>query len=177
MSSRILVKGASGAGKSTLGFELARRLGLSYIELDALHHGPNWTAASAVELQARVLPALNDARGWVVDGNYDSKLGNMLLDRAELVVWLDLPLSIKLWRLGLRTARRWVRKEELWNGNHETLRGAFWGRDALFTWAVLSHFRQRREWPARLAGRPVVRLRTSHEVKEWLSEFCASWPR
>jgi adenylate kinase family enzyme len=173
VGTRIWVKGGSGAGKSTLGHELGRRLSLPYIELDALHHGPNWSAASPAELQARLLAALDDDRGWVVDGNYDRKLGTMVLDRAELIVWLDLPLRIKLWRLARRTARRWLRKEELWNGNRETLRGAFWGKEALFTWAVLTHFRHRRQWPARFAGRPFVRLRTAREAKDWLSAFCA----
>jgi adenylate kinase family enzyme len=174
VSRRILVKGGSGAGKSSLGLELARRLGVPYIELDALHHGPNWTAASAAELQARLLPALDDAIGWVVDGNYDSKLGTIVVDRAELIVWLDLPLTVKLYRLARRTAARWFRNEELWNGNRETLRGAFWGQDALFAWAVRTHFHHRRQWPAEFAGRPMVRLRSAHEAEAWLAKFCSA---
>jgi adenylate kinase family enzyme len=66
---RILVKGACGAGKSTLGRQLAERLGVPRVELDALHHGPHWTAASATELEGRVLAILDDDLGWVVDGN------------------------------------------------------------------------------------------------------------
>jgi adenylate kinase family enzyme len=42
-----LVIGVSCSGKTTLGGILARRLDLPYVELDALHHGPNWTEASA----------------------------------------------------------------------------------------------------------------------------------
>lgn len=37
--------------------------------------------------------------------HYDTKLGSIVLDRAELIVWLDLPLLIKLWRLAHRAAR------------------------------------------------------------------------
>jgi len=169
MARRILIKGASGAGKSTLGRELAARLGLPRVELDALHHGPNWTSASAAELQARVVAVLDDERGWVVDGNYDSKLGTLLWDRAELIVWLDLPLHLKLVRLIGRTTRRLVSREELWNGNRESLKEAFVGSDALFPWAIRAHFRQRRQWPAELAPRPHVRLKTAAEVEEWLS--------
>jgi len=173
MLRRILIKGSPGAGKSTLAAALARNLDLPFIELDALHHGPNWRPATPAELQARVLAALDDERGWVVDGNYESKLGTLLFDRAELIVWLDLPLHVKLARLTLRTGRRWLRNEELWNGNRETLKGAFWGSDALFTWAVRAHFRHRRRWPAALAGRPCVRLRTTREAAEWLERFLA----
>jgi adenylate kinase family enzyme len=166
---RILIKGGSGAGKSTLGRQLSARLGLPWVELDALHHGPNWTAASAAELRAKVLAALDDGAGWVVDGNYESKLGTLILDRAELIVWLDLPLHIKLSRLVSRTARRYVSQEELWNGNRESLRGAFFDADALFPWAVRSHFRQRRQWLQELAGRPFVRLRSAEQVQAWLA--------
>jgi adenylate kinase family enzyme len=171
---RILVKGSSGAGKTTLAAALAERLDLPHVELDALHHGPNWTAASAAELQARVLRILDDERGWVVDGNYESKLGSMIVERAEVIVWLDLPLKTKLARLGRRTASRWLRNQELWNGNRETLRAAFWGREALFPWAVRSHFRHRREWPEKLAGHEVTRLRTTLEVAHWLSSFVST---
>lgn len=176
MTRRILIKGACGAGKSTLGFQLAERLGLPRVELDALHHGPDWTAASATELRDRVLATLDDGRGWVVDGNYDSKLGTLIVDRAELIVWLDLPLRTKLMRLIHRTTRRILRNEELWNGNRETLKGTFWGRDALLPWAVRTHFHHRRNWPLQLAGRAVIRLRSPREVDAWLSDFCENAP-
>jgi GNAT superfamily N-acetyltransferase len=169
---RIVVKGGSGAGKSTMGLALSRHLGVPYVELDALHHGPSWTAASASELQASVLNALDDDSGWVVDGNYESKLGTLVLDRAELIVWLDLPLRTKLQRLVRRTAGRWLSKQELWNGNRETFKDAFWGPEALFPWAIRSHFRHRGRWPGELDGRTVVRLSTAREADVWLADFC-----
>jgi adenylate kinase family enzyme len=173
---RILLKGASGAGKSTLGRALSSRLGLPFIELDALHHGPNWTAASAEELRAQLAATLDDERGWVVDGNYDSKLGTLLWDRAELIVWLDLPLLSKFWRLAKRTTRRLLSREELWNGNRESLKEALWGGDALFPWAVRAHFRHRRSWPTLLAERPHVRLKTASEVEAWLTTYSPPAP-
>jgi hypothetical protein len=168
---RILIKGTSGAGKSTLARELARCCGIRHVELDALHHGPGWKAATAAELCAALEAALDGEAGWVVDGNYDSKLGERVLARATIIVWLDLPLRTKLRRLARRTLRRWVRREVLWNGNRETLMSAFWGFDALFAWAVRTHFRYRRQWPSLFEGRPVVRLRTAREVERWLAAF------
>ena len=41
-----LIATASGNGKTTVGRQLARRLGVPFVELDALHHGPNWTEAT-----------------------------------------------------------------------------------------------------------------------------------
>jgi adenylate kinase family enzyme len=78
---RVNVKGISGSGKSTFAVELARRLELPYIELDALHHGPNWSEPAAEEFRVRVRAAMDAAPGgWVIDGNYEGKLGNLVLD-------------------------------------------------------------------------------------------------
>lgn len=177
MVRRLVIRGSSGAGKSTLAAELARRYGLVHIELDALYHGPNWTPATPVELLARVTALLDDGRGWVVDGNFSSELGLIVFDRAELVVWLDLPLAIKMVRLSRRTMRRWVTREELWNGNRESLKDIFGGPKSLFAWAVRMHFRHRREWPEQLAGRQVVRLHTDSEVRAWLAAGLPYPPR
>ena len=168
---RIAVKGGSGSGKSTVAAELAQRLGVPHVELDALHWGPGWREPGLEEFRGRVEAALAGLDGWVVDGNYDGKLDGLVLDRADLVVWLDLPLRLKLGRIWRRTRRRVRGREELWNGNRESWRGAFWGRDSLFQWTLRMHVRYRREWPALLAGRKVARLRSPSEVERFLAGF------
>jgi hypothetical protein len=170
---KIVIKGTSGAGKTTLGGELGRRLGLPFVELDALAQGPNWQVASPHELRASVDAALAGRDRWIVDGNYDSRLGDFVNAQADLVVWLDLPLGVKLRRLLRRTHRRVSRREALWNGNRETWLGAFWGRESLFVWMLRAHFRHRREFPARFAGKNVVRLRSPAEVERWLATLAA----
>jgi adenylate kinase family enzyme len=163
-----IIASASGNGKTTLGRELAARLGVPFVELDALVHGPGWTETSDEELQRIVAPIVA-SDGWVIDGTYQRKIGRLVLDAAETVVWLDLPLRIWLLRLVRRSARRLRGGEPLWNDNRETLRSLLWGRESLFGYALTSHFRRRREWPAELAGHPVVRLRTPAEVERWLA--------
>ena len=170
MARKIAVKGTSGAGKSTFGAELARRLGLAYVELDALHHGPNWSAPSAEEFRTRVRQAMAAApEGWVIDGNYDGKLGETVVAAADTIVWLDPPLRTLLHRLWRRTSHRIRHEVELWNGNRETWRSALWGRDSLFAWTLRAFFRHRREWPRRFAAHPgFVRLRTPEAARRWL---------
>jgi hypothetical protein len=105
----------------------------------------------------------------VIDGNYESKLGELVLGQADTIVWLDLPFALKLRRLLRRTIGRIRRDVELWSGNKESWRGAFWGRDSLLSWMVKTHFRHKRQWPTRFAGDSrLVRLRSVREAKEWL---------
>ncbi|MGB2874351.1 MAG: hypothetical protein WBB76_02635 [Gaiellaceae bacterium] len=167
---RVNVKGISGSGKSTFAAELARRLELPYIELDALHHGPNWSEPTREEFRARVLESMAAAPGgWVIDGNYEGKLGDTVIREADTIVWLDLPFRLKARWLWRRTAHRIRDDVELWSGNRESWRGVLWGRDALFWWMVRGHFRHRRKWPRRFAGDDrVVRLRSVQEARKWL---------
>ncbi len=78
-----VISSASGSGKTTVGRELARRLAVPFHELDALHHGPGWTEASAEELCARVEPFVTEEE-WVIDGSYRGKLGDLVLAAVRL---------------------------------------------------------------------------------------------
>ena len=169
---RVNVKGISCSGKSTFSRELAERLSVPYLELDAVHHGPNWTEASAEELQARVREFMASTHeGWVIDGNYEPKLGNLVLEAADRIVWLDPPLSVALRRLWRRTSTRIRDRVELWNGNQESWRGGFLGWNSLFVWTLRSWVRHRRKWPREFAGDArVIRLRSVGEARRWLDE-------
>ena len=170
VGSRVAVKGASGSGKTTFAAELARRLGVPHVELDALHHGPNWSEPGPDEFCARVRAVMDaNPHGWVIDGNYERKLGHLVTDAADTVVWLDLPLWTLLRRLWRRTSHRIRGEMELWSGNRETWRTALWGRESLFAWTIRAFFRHRREWPRRFARHPgFVRLRTPQAARDWL---------
>lgn len=172
MCRKISVKGTPGSGKTTFAAALARRLALPHIELDALHHGPNWAVPPSEEFRARVLDAMAVASdGWVIDGNYDSKLGDTITGAADTIVWLDLPLPIKLHRVWRRTWHRIRDDVELWNGNRETWRGVILERNALIPWTIRTHRRHRRDWPARFGGDPrLVRLRSAAAADRWLDE-------
>ena len=87
-----------------------------------------------------------------------------MLEQADVIVWIDLPLHVWLPRLIRRTVRRMRRHEELWNGNRESLRDAIGGRDALIPYAMRMHFSRRRRYPVELARFSVVRLRTQAAV-------------
>jgi len=167
-----VIASASGSGKTTFGRTLAESLGVPFVELDALVHEPNWAETPDDELRDLVSPVLA-GDGWVIDGGYFGKIGELVLARADVVVWIDLPIRIWLPRLVRRTVRRVRDHEEIWNGNRETIRGAVWGRDALIPYALRAHFRHRRDHPLELASYPVVRLRSQREIDAFLSASAA----
>jgi adenylate kinase family enzyme len=168
----VSIQGISGSGKTTLGAALAARLGVPHLETDALVHGPAWAETPDAELRAAMEEFMR-SDGWVIDSDYRRKLGTLVLERADTVVWLDLPLRVCLRRLWGRTLPRIRERQELWNGNRESWRAAFLGWDSLFVYAIRKHVTQRRRMPE-LLSRPelahlrVVRLRSPAEVERWL---------
>jgi adenylate kinase family enzyme len=158
---------ASGNGKTTFARALAVRLRVPFHELDALNHGPGWTEATPDELASAVRAIVADD-AWVIDGAYRVKLGDLVLASADTVVWLDLALHVWLPRLLARTTRRVVHREELWNGNRETLGKAF-SRDSVVLHALRTHRRRRRDYPLQLARFHPVRLRSEAEVDAFLA--------
>lgn len=171
---RVSVVGGSCSGKTTVSRRLAELLGVPHIELDALHHGPNWNEASAELLQERVRKALADApEGWVVDGNYHAKLGRLVIDSADTVVFLDPPFATAFRRSLRRTFSRAVRGIELWNGNRETFRNAF-SRHSIPLWVIRTHRGLRVTLAERVAGSDAVHLRSTREVDRWLQSIHAT---
>jgi adenylate kinase family enzyme len=164
----VVIASASGNGKTTVGRALAERLGVPFVEMDALVHGPGWAEISDEGLRQLVEPIVA-GEGWVIDAAYRKKLGDLVLERADTIVWLDLPIHVWLARLVGRTLRRIRGKELLWNDNKESFRTAFWGRESLVGFALRMHFERRRRYPVELAGYPVIRLRTRAEVDRFLA--------
>jgi len=174
---RVAVMGSSCVGKTTVSRRLAEALGVPHIELDALHHDAGWQEAPAELLQARVLAAFDAAPdGWVADGNYGSKLGSLVLERADTTVFLDPPLLRTFGRSLRRTIGRTITREELWNGNREQIRFIF-TRYWIPWWVLANHRRRSREVPQLVAGQPnleLVILRSDDDVDRWLQSIQAT---
>lgn len=167
MKKVVVISTASGNGKTTVGRALAEKLGVPFHELDALHHGPNWAEPTLGDFRARVEPIV-ESDAWVIDGAYRGKLGDLVLERADTVVWLDLPLRVWLPRLVRRSARRVIRREELWNGNRETLKDVGHPQSSVVLYALGKYRQQRRTYASELARFPLVRLCTQREIDGFL---------
>ncbi len=166
---RVLVAGASGAGKTTVAARVGRAIGVPHVEIDALFHGPGWMprdefAADVADLAART--------SWVTEWQYDAARA-LLAQRAELVVWLDLPRSTVMRQVTARTVGRALRRQKLWNGNRERpLRTIFTDPEHIVRWAWNTHALTTQRVAELLQQRPnlpVVRLRSRRQVRRWLA--------
>ena len=165
---RVLVAGATGAGKTTLAAAVARALGVPHVEIDALFHGPGWTPRTDFEADVRAFAA---RRAWVTEWQYTA-VRPLLLERADLLVWLDLPRGQVLRQVVRRTLRRRLRRVELWNGNLEPpLWTIFTDPEHIVRWSWSTHGRTGPRVEQAQQVRPdltVVRLSSRSEVRRWL---------
>jgi adenylate kinase family enzyme len=151
---RIAILGGAGAGKSTLARRIGDALGLPVAHLDRVVYGPGWTRL-AVPMARERLAGMLAPGAWVVEGSY-AELADLTLPRADLVIWLDQPAWLRLWRT-------W-RKTRIHRGRPRADRPD--GCDEGFDWAyALTVLRFGRWSPAlegrltEAAGRPPLRLR------------------
>ncbi len=172
---RIAVVGVSGSGKTTLARQLAARLGLAHVELDALYWEPGWAPAPRTVFRERAAQVFQ-GDGWVVDGNHP-EVRDIIWNRADTAVWLDYSLPLVMWRLTRRTLRRCATHEELWNGNQErSLRAHLFSRKSIFLWALRTYELRRREYPTLFTMpayehvRP-IHLRSPRATQAWLDSL------
>ena len=167
---RVLVAGVSGSGKTTVAARVARALDAPHTELDSLFHGPGWVPREEFLEDVRALAA---SETWTTEWQYPAARP-LLLERADLLVWLDLPFAtVTLPRLLRRTVRRRLRREVLWNGNVEPpLRTVLTDPEHVVRWAVAGRRKLHARVPLLERDRPaltVVRLRSPREVSGWLA--------
>lgn len=176
---RIRVVGVSGAGKSRLAAQVSTLLSVPRLELDAVFWDVGWTyrpiedALSLVDAFAAAHPS-----GWVVDGNWSSRIAGRLepatAGGADLVVWLDHSRATVMRRIIRRTIRRGLLREELWHGNRERVSSWFRADPErnILRWAWVQYpVMQDRMTDRIAAGEPVLRLRTQREVDDWLESL------
>ena len=169
---RVLIAGVTGSGKTTLARRVAADFGLVHHEIDALHHGPNWTPRPQFLADVRAFAATDR---WVTEWQYTSKgTDEILPGRAQLAIWLDYPWHVVRSRLLRRTLKRRVLRTSLWNGNVEP---PLWSREAWNSENDILRWQQetRHKWDnrmpeveARFPHLSIVRMQHPRETERWL---------
>jgi adenylate kinase family enzyme len=117
---RISIIGLPGSGKSTLAQAISSRLSIPYIHLDRLWftsggkntkgNTPNLEQVRS-DMQTKVIEAIQ-AESWVSDGVY-SRLQTKIADRADTLIYLDIPLYRRLLNHASRLLRPQTRHPEV----------------------------------------------------------------
>jgi adenylate kinase family enzyme len=100
------VLGCAGSGKTTFAHRLAARLNVPAYCLDYFWQ-PDWSTEEVPKFRD-LLRTLHAADAWVSDGNFASVTFDIRLPRADLIVWIDRPRFVCVWR----AVRRVFRTEE-----------------------------------------------------------------
>jgi adenylate kinase family enzyme len=104
---KVMIIGAPGAGKSTLARTLHTITKLPVIHLDLLFWKPGWREtpkAAWIALQQEII----QGEEWIIDGTYQSTV-DVRLGAADVVIFLDMPRFLYLWRVIKRHILYWGR--------------------------------------------------------------------
>jgi len=175
-----VIIGTSCSGKTTTGKSISEKLSIKLIDLDQYNWLPGWKMRPNEELREIIKKEVKKP-GWVVCGNY-LRLQDITWPKADVIIWLDYPLRICLWRCLKRTIRGIITKEPTCNGNYETIRNTFFSTNSIFYWLFRSHFRIHRKHEVfkRLKqGDPIyknitlMRFKSQKETDAWFKNLIA----
>ncbi len=100
---RVMICGGPGSGKSTLARIMGERLALPVYHMDQIHWTPGWVERPKAEKTPLVLDIVRkDA--WVFEGGHSVTYPDRVA-RADTFIWLDLPVSLRFFRVVWRTIR------------------------------------------------------------------------
>lgn len=164
--------GPPASGKSTIAQKLSAALDIPHTDLDEIlftEHGP----LPLDEFRSKAATATSE-EAWVVEGNY-SKLADVVWHRADVLVWLDLPLPLIVRRIVWRSLRQLTGLDTSAQAQRLTWNRAFFARRSLLRTAVRKYRNNRPRYARQIAettalGIPVVRLRNGHAANTWLAQ-------
>lgn len=92
---KILIIGVNGAGKTTFATELAEKVSLPLVHLDALYWRDNWDHATREEFDEALDIELQKPE-WILDGNMKRTLERRL-NFCDTVIYFDFPVMVGMW--------------------------------------------------------------------------------
>ena len=112
---RIIILGPAGSGKTTLSKFISKEFNIEAIHLDKEYWLPNWQRPEVSDWNEK-LQKYVDKQSWVIDGNYIDSL-DIRLERADLVIMLDIDLKTCIKSIVLRTIKGYfIKRKDLAEG-------------------------------------------------------------
>lgn len=169
---RVMIFGGSGSGKSTLARRVGDILDLPVVHIDPIYWLPGWVLRPPDEVTQMIRDVMSGPR-WVFEGNHSATLQERT-ERADVIIYLDMPVWLRLWRF---TRRSWAYRGR---SRPDMAEGCPERWDPAFVWHYIVRYGARRR-PAALAvlarceadGRRVVHLQSRRAVRLFLDDLRA----
>lgn len=91
-----MIIGQAGSGKSTLARRLGEALDLPVFHIDRIHWKPGWVEREGKEKDL-LCADVHAKDTWVFEGGRSVTWPDRL-NRADTLIWLDFPFSVRVWR-------------------------------------------------------------------------------
>lgn len=99
---RVMIIGQPGSGKSTFARALGEITYLPVVHIDReVHWQAGWVEVPRAE-KTRRCQEIHAREAWIFEGGHSATWADRL-DRADTLIWLDVPLAVRLWRVVKRT--------------------------------------------------------------------------
>lgn len=95
---KILIIGIVASGKTTLAKKLSNKLKIEHYEIDSIVHDDINCTKRTIHEQKRIIKDINKKQDWIIEGTLRKNL-YFLLDLADEVIYLDIPLRIRKIRI------------------------------------------------------------------------------
>lgn len=105
--------GIVASGKTTYAKELSRRKGFPFVELDAVVYQniDSVRIKRTPEEQVEIIYEMNAKGSWIAEGVYRPSY-HLLLDMADVIIWMDPPLWKRKYRILSRHVKQVIGVEE-----------------------------------------------------------------
>ncbi|KPK54326.1 MAG: adenylate kinase [Thiotrichales bacterium SG8_50] len=167
---KIAVFGKPGGGKSTLAESIAKALELPLHPLDLIEYHKNGEKVEALTFEAMHEELIN-TDSWVIDGFGGGKTFWSRLDKADVLVWVDLPYRVHYWRVVKRFLLSPFEHPKGWPAGSSVLKGTIAGIKFLRLSPTFWNEGLSTKLRQRFPNKKIYWLKSKREVTQLLQEI------
>lgn len=108
---KILIIGIVASGKTTLAKKLSKEYNIKHYEIDLIVHDDKDNYKRTNEEQQNLIKRINENDNWIIEGTLRKNLFN-LLQLADIIIYLDIPLIVRKRRILTRFIKQKLRIEK-----------------------------------------------------------------
>lgn len=108
---KILIIGIVASGKTTLAKKLSKEYNIKHYEIDLIVHDDKDNYKRTNEEQQNLIKRINENDNWIIEGTLRKNLFN-LLQLADIIIYLDIPLMVRKRRILTRFIKQKLRIEK-----------------------------------------------------------------